>query len=169
MPMEHGSRAKGWKLLRTVLAFVITMASAGRAEDVVNTASVSFAGVEGPVTLATNTVRMRKIDPLPLGGTLFVQKSASRSVAEIGEYVDFTVRVKNASNFKITGVIIGDNLPFGFACEPGSTRIAGAKIVDPPGPRGPNLTFSIGDLEVGQTVELNYRTRIGVDAFHGDG
>lgn len=168
MPMEHGSFAKSVKLL-LALVLVILMASTGRADDVVNTASVSFLGLEGPVTLSTNVVRARKIDPLPVGGTLFVQKTASRAIAEIGEYVDFTVRVKNVAQSKIADVLVEDNLPFGFAFGPGSVRIQGAKSPDPPGGGGPNLIFSLGTLEVGQVIELTYRTRVGVDAFHGDG
>src|SRR3954451_13372209 len=105
MPMEHGSFANSGRLL-LALVLVMAMAITGRADDVVNTAAVSFVGPEGPITLATNVVRARKIDPLPAGGTLFVQKSASRTIAEIGEYVDFTVRVKNVSNFKIANVLL---------------------------------------------------------------
>src|SRR4051812_34853833 len=107
--MEHGSFANTGKLV-LALVIVIAMTITGRADDVVNTAAVSFAGPEGPVTLATNVVRARKIDPLPAGGTLFVQKTASRTIAEIGEYVDFTVRVKNVSNFRIADVLVEDNL-----------------------------------------------------------
>ena len=157
------------KLVPVVLSLVLAAAGSLRADDVVNTASVSFVGTAGPVTLPTNVVRARKLDPVAESGTLFVQKTASRAVVEIGEFVDFTVRVRNVSTFTLNDVAVDDDLPFGFAFEPNSARLNGARLPDPPGERGPRLTFTLGAIEAGRTVELTYRTRVGVDAFHGDG
>ena len=167
--MDRRSSANVRTLLRAVLLAAILVGSSARADDVINTAAVSFIGTAGPVTLPTNIVRARKIDPVPVGGTLFVQKAASRAVAEIGDFVDFTVRVRNVSNFTLSQVIVDDALPFGFAFQPGSTRVGGVRMPDPPGSPGPALTFTVGDIDAGRTIELTYRTRVGVDAFHGDG
>src|SRR3954471_8418593 len=120
--MDQRSLASVRTLLRAAFLTFLLAGSWARAEDVVNTASVSFIGTSGPVTLPTNVVRARKIDPVPLGGTLFVQKTASRGVAEIGDFVDFTVRVRNVSNFTISQVLVEDGLPFGFTFERGSAQ-----------------------------------------------
>ena len=153
----------------TLCVLLLTALSSTRASDVINTASVSFDGVNGPVTLPTNLVRTVVIDPVPVGGTLFVQKTASRDFAEIGEYVDFTVTIKNASTVPLQGVVVEDQLPFGFRLETDSPRIGTARIVDPGGGTGPNLSFPIGVIDPSRTITLTYRTRVGVDAFHGDG
>src|SRR3954470_11531412 len=160
--MARRSCANVRDLLRTALLVIAIAGPSVLADDVINTASVSFIGTSGPVTLPTNVVRARKIDPVPLGGTLFVQKTASRDVAEIGDFVDFTVRVRNVSNFTISQVLVEDGLPFGFTYERGSTQVAGARMPDPPGNPGPRLTFVIGDLGAGRTIDLTYRTRVGV-------
>ena len=152
-----------------LLLVLLASFSSTRASDVINTASVSFAGVEGLVTLPTNLVRAVVKDSTPVGGTLFLQKTASRDFVEIGEYVDFTVTVKNVSTFPLQGVVVVDHLPFGFRLESDSPRIGTARIIDPGGGTGPNVTFPIGSLDPSRTVTLTYRTRVGVDAFHGDG
>ncbi len=167
--MDQRRFAHVWKLASVVLSLALGTAGTLRADDVVNTATVSFVGTAGPVTLPTNVVRAVKIDPVAQPGTLFVAKTASRSVVEIGEFVDFTVRVRNVSGFTLNDVAVDDDLPFGFAFEPNSSRLNGAPAPDPAGGRGPRLRFVLGALENGRTFELTYRTRVGVDAFHGDG
>ena len=121
------------------------------------------------VTLATGAVTLDfPLDPI-LSGTLFVQKAASRQNAEIGDFVDFTVRVKNVSPVTLREVVIDDRLPFGFALVRKTAQLDGKRLADPRGDAGPDLHFAIGALEPGKTVALNYRTRIGIDALHGDG
>ncbi len=121
------------------------------------------------VTIATGAVTLDfPLDPI-LSGTLFVQKAASRQNAEIGDFVDFTVRVKNVSPVTMRDIAIEDRLPFGFALVRKSAQLDGKRLADPRGDAGPDLRFEIGALDPGKTVELIYRTRIGVDALHGDG
>ena len=156
------------------LALVLLLLAVGsfapaRASDVVNTATVSFVGPEGAITLPTNLVRAVGIDPVPEGGTLFVQKTASRDTAEIGEFVDFTVTVKNVSPVALRQVVIEDGLPFGFVFQRATASIDGVKTSDPQGGGGPSLSFPVGSLDPGRTVTVTYRTRVGVDAPHGDG
>lgn len=143
--------------------------TSARASDVINTASVSFDGPEGAITLPTNLVRAVGVNARPEGGTLFVQKTASRDTAEIGEFVDFSVRVKNVSPVVLPQVVIEDGLPFGFVFQRATAAIDGARIPDPQGEGGPSLSFPVGPLDPGRTITLTYRIRIGVDAPHGDG
>lgn len=138
-----------------------------RAADVINVATVSSAGVGGQVTLPSNLVRVHRAIPTPR--TLFVQKAASRDVAELGDFVDFTIQIKNVSSGNFAGVVLLDQLPFGFVYQRSSTRLNGKRIADPSGVGSTNLRFNIGPLGVGQTITLTYRTMVGIDAFHGDG
>jgi large repetitive protein len=167
--MYQPSFANVRNLARLLLLLALNSFASARASDVINTAAVSFDGPEGSITLPTNVVRAIAIDPLPEGGTLFLQKTASRDTAEIGDFVDFAVRVKNVSTVALRQVVVEDGLPFGFIFQAGTAAVDGAKVPDPQGGGGPSLSFPVGSLDPGRTITLTYRTRVGVDAPHGDG
>ncbi len=99
---------------------------------------------------------------------LFVEKEASRDVAELGEFVDYTVRVRNVGTALARGVVVEDRLPAGLRYESGSSRLAGRPLPDPTGGAGPELRFSIGDLAPDETVTLTYRIQIGPGAPTGE-
>ncbi|MEP7069408.1 MAG: SdrD B-like domain-containing protein [Usitatibacter sp.] len=102
---------------------------------------------------------------------LFVQKDASRTVAEVGEFVDYTVRVKNGTSRALdrADVMLVDDLPAGFAYVPGTARRDALRIADPTGGQGPRLTFNVGRLASDAQATLTYRVRIGPGAMQGDG
>ncbi|ARU32415.1 hypothetical protein CAP31_12445 [Sulfuriferula sp. AH1] len=122
-----------------------------------------------PVNLATGAVNIDvPIDDIS-GDGLLVEKTVSRSVAEIAEFVDYTVRVKNVSGSALFGVTLNDSLPRGFRYERGSARLDKSAIADPSGGVGPALAFSLGTLNDGAEVRLSYRVKIGPGAREGDG
>jgi uncharacterized repeat protein (TIGR01451 family) len=98
---------------------------------------------------------------------LFAEKSASRTEADIGDIIDYTVRVRSAGTSPVPSVSMNDRLPLGFAYLPGSARIDGAAAADPAGSPGPVLSFPLGQLSVGTTVTVTYRARIGAGARAG--
>ncbi len=101
---------------------------------------------------------------------IFVQKLASRQFAEIGDFVDYTVRIKNVSGHDLTDVVLDDELPHGFAFEQNSALLNGRdKLRSASGSSGPRIKFSLGLVAKDQLVTVNYRTRIGADAAQGDG
>jgi uncharacterized repeat protein (TIGR01451 family) len=110
------------------------------------------------------------VDPVPLSG-LFVQKTASRASVEVGEFVDYTVRVRNGSGLALTAadVTLTDDLPAGFAYLPGTARRGGNAIADPSGRQGPRVVFTVGRLAAGEEAEIRYRVRVGPGALQGDG
>lgn len=99
---------------------------------------------------------------------LFLQKTASRQTAEIGDFIDYVLQLKNVSTNQLTDVLIEDVLPFGFAYERGSSRYQGARAPDPSGGAGPKLRFAIGALDANETVTLVYRVRVGPGAAQGN-
>ena len=109
------------------------------------------------------------VDPAAQSG-LFVQKAASRTVVEMGGFVDYAVRVRNGTGNALNGdgVMLVDDLPAGFAYVRGSARSAGANVTEPAN-AGPRLVFGIGPLARGQEVALTYRVRVGPGAMQGDG
>ena len=162
---------RGFATVQTVaryfLIYVTVALTPVRAADVINVANISFDGEGGLVTLPSNLVRVRRALPTPRG--LFVHKTASRDVAEPGDFVDFTIQIKNVSQGDFAGVVLHDQLPFGFVYQRGSSRLDLKRTRDPTGTGGTDLHFTIGQVLVGQTVTLTYRVLVGVGAFNGDG
>ena len=130
----------------------------------------SFGG-NFPVSAATGAVTIDyPLDPLAVGGVgMFLQKTGSRATAEIGDFVDYAVKLRNVSGRALTGVRIFDGLPLGFAYQSGSARFEGAAIQPVSQGGGPRLEFLVGAVAKDATVTLTYRVRIGPGALQGNG
>lgn len=102
------------------------------------------------------------------GGGLFLQKQAMRDVVEIGDSVQYTLRVLSP-NGAATNVTIADTLPAGLRLIPGTVQQDGAAVADPAGSPGPVLSFALGSFAANTPVTVTYRVRVGVGAQQGDG
>lgn len=110
------------------------------------------------------------LDPLLVAGSgLFVSKLASRTTAEPGDFIDYTVTTKNVTTLTLPGTLLVDNLPRGFTYELGTARLNGLVIADPVGGKGPTLTFPIGAMAPNSTMTLTYRVAVGITATLGTG
>ena len=110
------------------------------------------------------------VDPVKDNGSgLFIQKLASVAIAEVGDFVDYTLRVNNVSGTNLNAVSVVDQLPFGFVYQQNTARLENRKISNPQGGGGPQLQFKIGALPNNTTVTLTYRARITPGATQGDG
>jgi len=107
------------------------------------------------------------LDAVP--GTLYLEKNASRAIAEIGDFVDYTVRIHNTAEQALAGVKVDDVLPAGFALVPGTVTLEGAKAADPKAGAATALQFDIGAVPASASMTLRYRVRIGAGALQGDG
>jgi len=108
------------------------------------------------------------LDALPQYA-LFVEKQASRGFAEIGDQVDYTVRVESRSDSAMAAVALTDRLPVGFRYVKGSALRDGAPIADPAGGVGPELTFALGGFGPMAVSRVRYRVEVGPGAIDGDG
>lgn len=137
---------------------------AGRVTDVSGSYGKEFAIVGKPSSIYMDI-------PLDLvaQGSLTVQKTASRNYAEIGDFVDYKILIKNESGLNISDVKLVDNLPAGFNYIKESAAVDGAAIQDPIISAGAKLTFSIGDIAPNQQAALVYRVKVGPGAMQGDG
>jgi uncharacterized repeat protein (TIGR01451 family) len=112
------------------------------------------------------------LDPATLP-QLAIDKRASVSIAEIGDLVRYTIRVRNLSTtVAAPNVVVVDRLPAGFAYIPRTARrvsTPAAVLPDPAGSPGPVLSFAIGTLPPGQSIEFSYHLKLGVAASDGDG
>ncbi len=151
----------------------------------VNTYSVQPAGINtAPPTGAATTYYVRfavqpgdpdiinnhlPVDPAGAGtNTLFVQKTVSASTVAIGEFLDYTVQVKNATTAAVANVNLTDVLPFGFVYVRGTARVNGT-AADPLGASGPTIVFPLGTLAANTTATVTYRVRVGPGAQLGNG
>jgi len=99
-----------------------------------------------------------------------VQKTASRQVAEIGEFVDYIVTVRNNTGRALDRGLLAltDDLPLGFGYVAGTARRDGKPLADPVGGTA-QVAFNLGSLDRDTETSITYRVRIGPAAMEGDG
>ncbi len=108
------------------------------------------------------------IDPLD-ANLIAVTKAGSASTVELGDSLQYTVRVINKTPLALAGVRLVDSLPAGFRYLAGSSVLNGVKIADPAGSPGPRLNYTIDVLPGNASVTLTYRTRAAVGSMQGTG
>jgi uncharacterized repeat protein (TIGR01451 family) len=101
-------------------------------------------------------------------GRLFIQKTANKTTAEVGDFVDYSVKFNNATAVALPATVVNDDLPAGFVYVRGSARLNGLPLADPAGATG-SLQFALGSLAVGAQPVLSYRLRVGVGSQGGNG
>jgi uncharacterized repeat protein (TIGR01451 family) len=124
--------------------------------------------------------------PLDLGSpaTLFITKVANKTTVEMGDTLQYKVRVRYAAGgAPLTTLSINDILPAGFRLIAGTSVVAVPATAAPTtvpaasitGAPGASLTFALngalgaGGVPVGTEIELTYRVRVGVGSMQGDG
>jgi large repetitive protein len=115
------------------------------------------------------------LDSDPRAGFL-IEKTSSRKTVELGEFVDYQIKIKNVTGQLLGRIRVSDQLPVGFAYLPrsakldgGTARLNASSLPEPEGGVGPNLVFNVGSLADNNTVTLSYRLRVGPGALQGDG
>lgn len=99
------------------------------------------------------------VDPASTG--LWVRKSANRTLAAIGDFVQYTLTVQNNAGQTAQDVTVSDRLPKGFRYRSGSARLDGLDLSDPEiSDDGRTLSFSVGDIEDTESVEIRYVTQV---------
>jgi len=128
------------------------------------------ASYNGNFTVITSSGTIFFDVPVDTSGTtpIFIQKTVDRATIEQGEFVNYTLEVKNLLSTTLPNVQVHDTLPPGFMYQLKSARLNGAAISDPTGGKGPSLVFSIGDLAPNADVKITYRVFVGPGAGVGD-
>lgn len=99
---------------------------------------------------------------------LMVEKTSEVRTAELGDYVNYTIKVKNNGKSTVYDVELKDALPRGFDYVSGSLRVDNAKTDDFTA-EGKYQTLGLGDLAVNESKTVTYRVLIGSSALGGDG
>jgi uncharacterized repeat protein (TIGR01451 family) len=108
------------------------------------------------------------------GGSLVIDKSASKSQAEVGDSVQYRIHVRNPGAAPVIAVKLNDTLPLGFQLISGSVLMGvnGATPTQSPNPQGapgPQLVWSLGNIAKAEIVEIDYRVRVAAGAERGTG
>jgi uncharacterized repeat protein (TIGR01451 family) len=101
----------------------------------------------------------------PKAGSLTIQKSSSKSIAEVGDTVVYTLKVSNRNPSALNNVLIKDILPAGFTMVSGT--LFGATLES--GSTASNLTFKIATIPAKGSVDVTYRVLLGVGSMEGTG
>ena len=109
------------------------------------------------------------LDRILVSGALLVSKTGNKTVAELGDSVQYIIRIRNTTLLPISVIKLNDLLPAGFRYILGTARLGGVAIANPTGGVGRDLTFDIGTIAGQATAELTYFTRLGVGSQQGDG
>jgi uncharacterized repeat protein (TIGR01451 family) len=138
---------------------------------------VITAGSFGDAFVLTPGPTMRidvPLDPLGSGG-LALEKQASREQVSAGDFVQYQLRLRNASATDATGVQLTDVLPFGFRYRKGSVRIGDQRAPDPQnGGDGRTLVFAAGPdsgplgVAAGAALHVTYVLEVTAGAHPGD-
>ena len=110
--------------------------------------------------------------------SLMLQKTGSSSSVELGDSVQYVLTLKHSAGAPQSQVVVTDTLPRGFKYIANTVRLVrtGATVGSVVGDAaagvvgvGPVLNFNIGNLQLGDSVTISYRVRVGVGAQQGDG
>jgi uncharacterized repeat protein (TIGR01451 family) len=123
-----------------------------------------------PDPTATNNIgsatsSIRDVEP----GVILVNKTGNKTVAELGDSVQYTIRMRNTIGLPVNRVTLEDLLPAGFRYILGTARLNGVALADPAGGVGRQLVFDVGNVPGNAVFELTYYVRLGVGSQQGDG
>jgi uncharacterized repeat protein (TIGR01451 family) len=104
----------------------------------------------------------------PAGGTLQITKTASKTIVGEGEFVPYTITIKNNSLGNTINVKIADTLPVGFRYAKNSAKLEGKTIAEPSiTTDGRTLNFSLGSIASGAKLTLKYVAEVTMGAKTG--
>jgi uncharacterized repeat protein (TIGR01451 family) len=98
------------------------------------------------------------LDPLD-AGDFVLEKQASREQVSAGDFVQYQLKLRNASPAAATGVQLEDVLPFGFRYRDGSLRLDGVRAPDP-AITGDGRTLVISRAPDGSPLSLAARDQL---------
>lgn len=96
---------------------------------------------------------------------LLVEKTSSVREAEIGDFVQYRLDIRNAGNDAATPVTVTDTLPRGLRYRKGSTRGAPEPTLSAD---GRTLTFTLTTLGIGAEAHITYLVEVAPGAPPGD-
>ncbi len=105
----------------------------------------------------------------PVGGSLWLIKTAGKQTAAVGDFVPYRLSVENTSTLGFApGVSVLDRLPAGFRYRKGSAQLNRQAMPDPViSTDGRTLTFAVGGLDTGKSADIVYVAEVGAGSRLG--
>lgn len=100
--------------------------------------------------------------------SLQVTKEGDVKTAELGDYVNYSIRIKNDGAATAYDVHLNDALPRGFDYIKGSVRIDNAHTTEFK-TEGKYQVLNLGEMRGGESKSITYRVLVGSSALGGDG
>ncbi|MFC6382433.1 SdrD B-like domain-containing protein [Psychrobacter glacincola] len=108
--------------------------------------------------------------------SLIVTKESDVKIADLGDYVNYTIDITNSGNSTAYDVQLKDALPRGFAYVEDSVRVSQTADIDINQPQttefkaeGKYQVLNLGTMAIGETRHITYRVLLGASALGGDG
>ena len=128
-------------------------------KSIQNTATLSCDEVEGlnaSVAVSATPIYIR------------VVKTASRRTVEVGDFITYTIKIKNTSDkVRIKDLTLRDSLPNALTYIEGSSELDGKGVSDPVVSNG-DLTWKLGTLEPLGEMKLVYRAVLDPGLYSGE-
>src|SRR5688572_8567049 len=133
MPMltirANHSRHSICALLCLVFVLALTRTAACAVREIINRSEAEFLNPLGHWNSFTSAPVSVLITDQSTG--LFIQKVASRQTAEPGDFLDYTLQIRNVGSNAMSTVRVSDWLPAGFSYQRGTSRVNGTRARDP--------------------------------------
>ena len=113
-----------------------------------NTASATF---NGNITQSAPAVTQLTLDPT-------ITKTVDKSVASIGEILNYTVTIGNESEVPISGVTFSDSIPVGSNYVTGSFEINGVSAT--PSVSGNTISYVIPSIDASGNSVISFQTMV---------
>ena len=105
----------------------------------------------------------------PFGQALTLIKTASQTVASVGDFIAYDVTATNSlESAALNDIELVDLLPFGFRFQADSLRVNGEEFAPIISGDGRTLTIPVESLAAGQTAEIRYVVEITGSAPEGE-
>ena len=107
--------------------------------------------------------QLRNID-IPMDDLIYsisIQKSASKQVASVGEFIKFTLFIENSGDADLVDVNVTDMLPTGLKYETLSAKLDTLKIKTDLSLDGKTIRWQIGNLPASASRTLTYVAQVG--------
>jgi uncharacterized repeat protein (TIGR01451 family) len=120
--------------------------------------ALSPASFGNPIAIAGEIPQAIDIPLDPESSSLFLDKRTGLDVAAIGDFVPYTVTVRNATaGAPLTNVVVTDSLPPGLRYQAGSARLDATVPLEPEiSADGSTLTFHLPDLAAQRSATVRY-------------
>jgi uncharacterized repeat protein (TIGR01451 family) len=104
----------------------------------------------------------------PSSGNLQIVKTSTKTIIGEGEFVPYSLAIKNVGAVNALDVLIADRLPLGFRYRINSASVNLIAIANPAiSADGRGLTFKVGHLAVGASLTLKYVVEVTPAAIAG--